>query len=423
MNYYIKYFGCDMNKSDAERVSSILESLKYKKTDNILNADVIVVLACSVRQTATDRIYGIFKDKKLKKSVIKILTGCVLKEDTKKLQKRFDIIIDITKINNLSKLISKKSEYNYDPKDVKYFNIIPNHNNYLALVPISNGCNNFCTYCAVPYTRGLEKNRSAKSIINEIKSLPKNIKQIMLLGQTVNSYVNPDKSSNIKDFSDLLEAVAILKPDTWITFISPYPTKFDDKLIKVIAKYKNISHHIHIPLQSGNDRILQMMNRRYDSSEFLEIISKIYKNIPDANITTDVIVGFPTESEKDFNDTLAVLKKTKVTLVYSGLYSPRPGTVSYKIYKDNVEKITKRKRDEKMTKIIASQSLQRNKKYLGNIVKVLVQNKNNKQEYLGKMQTYETVKIKGINDKYIGQFVDVKIDKALNWRLEGEVIK
>lgn len=421
--YYIKYFGCDMNKSDAERVSSILESLKYKKTENILDADIIIILACSVRQTAADRIYGIFKDKKLKKTAIKILTGCVLKEDTKKLQKRFDIIIDITKINNLPKLISKKSEYNYDPKDVKYFNIIPNHNNYLALVPISNGCNNFCTYCAVPYTRGLEKNRSARSVINEVKGLEKNIKQIMLLGQTVNSYINPDKNTKIKDFGDLLETVAKLKPDCWITFISPYPTKFDDKLIKIIAKYENISHHIHIPLQSGNDRILQMMNRKYNSKQFLTIINKIYKYIPNANITSDVIVGFPTESEKDFNDTLNVLKKAKITLVYSGLYSPRVGTVSYKIYKDDISKVIKRKRDEKMTKIIAGQSLERNKKYLGNIVKVLVQSKSKKDEYIGKMQTYETVKIKGINDKYIGQFVDVKIEKALNWRLEGKIVK
>lgn len=429
MNYYIKYYGCDMNRSDAERVSSILESLKYKKTSTMESADVIVVIACSVRQGAVDRVYGIFRKKKLKKNVIKILTGCVLKEDAQKQQKLFDIIIDITKIKSIPKLISippwrnkQKTIYNYKPENVNYLDIKPNHsNNFSALVPISNGCNQFCSYCAVPYTRGIEKNRSAYSILKEIKKLPKSVKQITLLGQTINSYINPDNTSDIKDFGDLLERVAILKPNIWINFLSPYPTKFDDGLIKIIAKYDNISHHIHIPLQSGSDKILKKMNRKYSSKEFLSIINKIYKVIPDANITTDVIVGFCGETEKDFESTLNILKKAKITLVYSGLYSPRSQTVAYKMYNDNVKQITKRKRDEKMTKFIGKQSLMRNKKYQDKIVKVLITNKNKKGEYLGKMQTYETVKIFNGHNKYIGQFVNVLIDKCLEWGLEGKI--
>lgn len=418
-----------MNRSDAERVSSILESLKYKKTSTMESADVIVVIACSVRQGAVDRVYGIFRKKKLKKNVIKILTGCVLKEDAQKQQKLFDIIIDITKIKSIPKLISippwrnkQKTIYNYKPENVNYLDIKPNHsNNFSALVPISNGCNQFCSYCAVPYTRGIEKNRSAYSILKEIKKLPKSVKQITLLGQTINSYINPDNTSDIKDFGDLLERVAILKPNIWINFLSPYPTKFDDGLIKIIAKYDNISHHIHIPLQSGSDKILKKMNRKYSSKEFLSIINKIYKVIPDANITTDVIVGFCGETEKDFESTLNILKKAKITLVYSGLYSPRSQTVAYKMYNDNVKQITKRKRDEKMTKFIGKQSLMRNKKYQDKIVKVLITNKNKKGEYLGKMQTYETVKIFNGHNKYIGQFVNVLIDKCLEWGLEGKI--
>lgn len=422
MNYYIKYFGCEMNKSDAERVSSVLEFLKYKKTENICDAHVIIILACSVKQTAVNRVYEIFRKKKIKKNAIKILTGCVLKKDNLQLQKIFDIIIDITKIKQLPKLIKEHKFYNYNPENVDYFDIIPDQkNNFSALIPISNGCNQFCTYCAVPYTRGIEKNRSAKSIISEVKNLSQNIKQITLLGQTVNSYTNPDKNSKIKDFVDLLEAVAILKPDTWIKFLSPYPTKFNDKLIKIIAKYKNISHHIHIPLQSGSDKILKKMNRKYNSKEFLGIINKIYKAIPDANITTDVIVGFCGETEKDFESTLNILKKSKITLVYSGLYSPRLQTVAYKMYNDNVSQSTKRKRDEKITKLIGTQSLTRNKKYLGNVVKVLVTSKSKKGVYLGKMQTYETVKIFNACDKNIGQIVNVKIDKTLEWGLEGSI--
>ncbi len=429
MYYYIKYYGCDMNRSDAQRVSSILESLKYKKTSVMESADVIIVIACSVRQGAVDRVYGIFRKKKLKKNVIKILTGCVLKEDAQKQQKLFDIIIDITKIKSLPKLISippwrdkQKTLYNYKPENVDYLDITPNHfNNFSALIPISNGCNQFCSYCAVPYTRGIEKNRSTHSILKEIKKLPKSIKQITLLGQTVNSYINPDNTSDIKDFGDLLEKVAILKPDTWITFLSSYPSKFDDKLIKIIAKYDNISHHIHIPLQSGSDKILKMMNRKYSSSQFVSIVEKIYKHIPDANITTDIIIGFPKETEYDFKKTLNVLKKTKTTLVYSGLYSPRFETLTYKMYNDNVSQNTKRKRDEVMTKFIGKQSLMRNKRYQGKVVKVLITNHNKKGEYLGKMQTYETVKIFNGHNKYIGQFVNVLIDKCLEWGLEGKI--
>lgn len=412
-----------MNRSDAQRISSILESLKYKKTEVMESADIIVVIACSVRQGAVDRVYGIFRKKKLKKNIIKILTGCVLKEDAKKQQKFFDIIIDITKIKNLSKIIKQHNFYNYNPKDVDYLDIYPKHkNNFEALIPISNGCNQFCSYCAVPYTRGIEKNRSAHSILKEIKKLPKSVKQITLLGQTVNSYINPDKNSKIKNFSDLLEQVAILKANIWINFLSPYPTKFSDKLIKIIAKYNNISHHIHIPLQSGSDKILRAMNRKYNSQEFFDIINKIYKIIPDANITTDIIIGFPKESEKDFKDTLSILKKIRATLVYSGLYSPRFETLAYKMYNDNVSQNTKRKRNEIMTKLIGKQSLVRNKKYQNKIVKVLITNHNKKNEYLGKMQTYETVKIFNGNDKRIGHIVDVKIDKCLEWGLEGKII-
>lgn len=432
--YYIKYYGCDMNRSDAERVSSVLESLKYKRTNVMESADVIVVIACSVRQGAVDRVYGIFRKKKLKKNTIKILTGCVLKEDAKKQQKLFDIIVDITKIPDFAKwlrhgkggvrnLLNSGEICNYKPENVDYLNIIPNHGNgFSALIPISNGCNQFCSYCAVPYTRGIEKNRSAYSVLKEIKKLPKSIKQITLLGQTVNSYINPDKLSEIKDFGDLLEQIAILKPNIWINFLSPYPTKFDGKLIKIIAKYDNISRHIHIPLQSGSDKILKMMNRKYNSTQFLNIIEKIYKHIPDANITTDIIIGFPKETEHDFKDTLNILKKIKATLVYSGLYSPRFETLSYKMYNDNVSQNTKRKRDEIMTKFIGKQSLARNKRYQDKIVKVLVTSHNKKGEYLSKMQTYETVKIFNGNDKHIGQIVNVKIDKCLEWGLEGNII-
>ena len=423
-----------MNKSDSERVSSILKSLKFKETNKMINADIVVIIACSVRQSAIDRVYGIFHKTKLKKGAIKILTGCVLENDIKNLTSKFDIIIDITKIPDFAKwlrqgrkelkLIRKQKINDYNPKNVDYFDIIPNQkNNFSTFIPISNGCNQFCSYCAVPYTRGREINRSAKNILNEIKKLDKNVRQIVLLGQTVNSYTNPDKKSDIKDFADLLGKIAKLKKDSWITFESSYPSKFNDKLIKIIAKYKNLSHHIHLPLQSGSDKILRLMNRKYSKFEFIKIVKNIYKHIPDANITTDVIIGFPGETKHDFSETLDVIKKCKITLAYSGLYSPRRGTLSAKKYKDNVSMQEKRKRDKILTDLVAKQSGERNKKYLYQVVKVLITEKNKKGEYLGKMQTYETVRILNAKASDLNKIIDVKITKTLNWRLEGKIIR
>ena len=436
MYYYIKYFGCDMNRSDAEKVSSILEAENYQRIDKIEKADIIIMLSCSVRQSPMDRIYGVFHKKTLKKGVLKILTGCVLKSDVEKLQDRFDIVIDITKIKELPKLIKKNQNYyNYCSGNNEYLEVSSKReSSYEAFIPISSGCNQFCSYCAVPYTRGREINRSAKNIIKEIQGLDESVKKITLLGQVVNLYVNPDKnnikngikdfvSQQVRDFADLLKQIAILKPNVWITFLSPYPTKFNKKLINVIAKYENISKHIHMPLQSGSDKILRLMNRKYNSSEFLEIVQEIYEKIPEANITSDVIVGFPNESKKDFEDTLNILKKAKITIVYSGLYSPRPGTVSEKLYKDDVLKPEKRKRDEKMTSLVAKTLSTRNKKLIGKELKVLIQSSGEKGFFIGKTRDYEIVKVSGVNQKDIGKFIKVKIIKTFKWYLEAKKIK
>lgn len=459
--YYIKYYGCAMNRADAEKLVTIFDLAGFEKTKDIDKADIITLLACSVRQTAVDRIYGAFHKKKLKKVVIKILTGCVLDQDFKKLQDRFDIIIDITKIKKLPKLIKERQQYyQYCPGDNEYLKVNSQlENKWEQLIPISNGCNQFCTYCAVPYTRGREVNRSASNILQEVKNLGPEVKQIILLGQTVNSYVkpvkfcgagispsvklfnrvNPDKNSKVRDFAlrqaqdfaDLLEQVAILKPDAWITFLSPYPTKFNLKLIKIIAKYDNISKHIHLPLQSGSDKILKLMNRKYNMKQFYKIVEQIYKYIPQVNLTSDIIVGFSEETKIDFKRTLQAIKKCKFTLIYTGLYSPRPGTVSAKIYKDEISKAEKRKRDEEITKLVGQISKKHNERFLNTTQKVLVQkvvenpewSRGSKDFSLGKMQNYETVKISNFQKEDLGKFIKVKINKALDWGLEGERVK
>ena len=423
-----------MNQADAEKLASIFNSVGFQKVEQMEKADIIVLIACSVRQTAVDRIYGAFHKKKLKKGVIKILTGCILDNDFKKLPDRFDIIIDITKIKELPKLIkAHKKHYQYCPGDNSlaasrdsgqaYLETKSKpENDFEALIPISNGCNQFCTYCAVPYARGREINRSAQKILKEVKNLSPEVKKISLLGQTVNSYINSDKKSNIKDFADLLEQVAILKPNAWINFLSPYPTKFNLKLIKVIAKHDNISKHIHLPLQSGSDKILKLMNRKYNMKQFYKIVNQIYKYIPQANLTTDIILGFPGETKKDFKDSLMAVKKCKFTAIFTGLYSPRPGTVSAKIYQDKITQAEKRKRDEEITKLVAQISIQKNKKFLGTTQQVLVQ-KTNKGIAMAKTKNNRALRIKNVSQGDLGEFINVRITKALDWSMEAEKIR
>jgi len=431
--YYLKYFGCVMNQADAEKLASVFDIAGFEKVEKMEKADIITILSCSVRQSAIDRAYGAFHHKKLKKGVIKVLTGCVLDKDVKKLQDRFDIIIDITKIKKLPKLIKKHGQhYQYCPGNNLYLETKSKvENNFEALVPISNGCNQFCTYCAVPYTRGREVNRSASKILKEINNLSDDIKKITLLGQTVNSYINFDKKYSVKDFSDLLEQVAILKPNTWITFLSPYPTKFSLKLIKVIAKYDNISKHIHLPLQSGSDKILKLMNRKYNMKQFYKIVDQIYKYISDANLTTDIILGFPGETKKDFKDSLNAVKRCKFTAIFTGLYSPRPGTVSDKIYKDEITQKEKRARDEKITKAVAQISAQKNKKFVGSQHKALVQNITKGPERsrregsiaVAKTRNNEALRVKNIKKEDLGKFINIKITKALDWSMEAEKVR
>ncbi|MBU2564178.1 MiaB/RimO family radical SAM methylthiotransferase [Patescibacteria group bacterium] len=319
MKYFVKTFGCQMNESDSERISSFLEDQGYINAKNINNADLIIVNACSVRQTAIDRILGlnpIFKKLKAKK----ILTGCVLKQDKSKFEKYFDEILSI------QELLGQE-----------YFKIRPK---YLfkesAFVPIMTGCNNYCSYCAVPYVRGKEISRKPKEIIKEIKELiKKNYKQITLLGQNVNSYKY--------GFSKLLKELNNLQGNFKIHFLTNHPKDMSDELINTIAESKKIAKEIHLPLQSGDDNILKKMNRKYTKKQYLDLIKKIKKAIRNVKISTDVIVGFPGETKKQFENTVKVFKKVNYDTAYINKYSTRQGTESSKL-KDNVSWNEKKQR-------------------------------------------------------------------------------
>ena len=343
MRYFIITFGCQMNKSDSERIAAVLEQRGYKSTSDIKEADLIVVNMCSVRQSAVDRVFG--QCQKLSKLKIKneklktILTGCILKQDRPKFAKIFDQIL---KFKDLLK---------YNPKY---------QNNSLAYVPISNGCNNFCSYCVVPYVRGSLVCRDHKEILKEVKNVVKNgFKEIWLLGQNVNDYHSPTNPS--LNFTKLLELVNDIPGEFQIRFTSPNPKNFSDELIKVMTKSEKIAKYLNLPVQSGDNEILKKMNRPYTVQQYKNLVKKIREKIPDINLSTDVIVGFPGETKKQFQNTVKLFKEINFNMAYIAKYSPRPGTAAFKI-KDDVPLKEKKRREKTLRRIIIKLKLQNYKK-------------------------------------------------------------
>jgi len=410
-----------MNESDSERIAGVLENIRYKQTFKIDKADLIVVNMCSIRQSAVDRIYGLRqKFNKLKDynpKLITILTGCILKKDKGRFSEYFDFILDIKNLPNWPKIINNK----YKILNTKYYlNIKPKYSlPKIAYIPISNGCNNFCTYCVVPYVRGPLIHRKTKDIIKEVKTLIKNnYKEIWLLGQNVNNYQGKlkDQDSKLINFPKLLELINNIPGDFWIRFTSSNPKDFSDELINIMTKCKKITPYLNLPVQSGNNEILEKMNRKYTIEKYKEIIKKIRKKIPDIVLSTDIIVGFPGETKKQFNDTAKILKKVKFDMAYINQYSSRPETLASKI-KDNVSKKEKKERWEILNEILKQTALEKNKKYIGKIIKILpVEWKNG--FLFGKSFDYKSVKIKGPK-KLLGEFIKVKITNASPWGLKG----
>ena len=311
-----------MNESDSERIAIFLEKKGYQNTDKIETADLIVVNACSVRQMATDRVFGLGeKIKKLKQKNPKlkaILTGCLVEKDKQKFKKLFNEIIDIKKFYKV--------------------------NSYSGLVPIMTGCDNFCTYCVVPYTRGRETSRPINEILKEIKNLIKQgNKEIMLLGQNVNSYKH--------NFAKLLEKINSISGDFKVRFITNHPKGFSSELIKAIAKCDKVVKEIHLPIQSGDNQILKKMNRQYTVERYKKLVEKIREKIPNVKISTDVIVGFPGETIKQFNNTVNLFKEINYDLAFINKYSPREGTVAFK-FKDDVSYQEKKRRWVILEKIV-----------------------------------------------------------------------
>ena len=417
MKYHIITFGCQMNISDSERIASVLEKMEYQKASNIEKADLVLVNMCSVRQSAVDRVFGVaprLKELKVKNQKLKtILTGCVLKKDKIEFKKIFDLVSDIKDLPKIPKILNNK----YSILNIKdYFKIRPKHENpFSAFVPIMTGCNNFCSYCAVPYTRGCEISRPAREILSEIKNLiKKGVKEIWLLGQNVNSYRNGKVN-----FPKLLSMVNDIKGNFWIRFTSSHPKDFSDELIKVMAKSKKVTPYLNLPAQSGDNEILRKMNRHYKISQYKTIIRKIRRKMPEIALSTDIIVGFPGETKRQFENTVKLFEEIKYDMAYIAKYSPRSGTAAAKL-KDDVIPEEKEKRYRILTEILKNSALGKNKKFIGKGTEVLVEKSKN-GFLIGKTRHYKTVKSKGTK-KLLGQFIKLKIVDADSFGLEGKLI-
>lgn len=410
-----------MNYSDAERVAALLRNLGYEKTAEEAEADLSVYVACAVRESAVQRLYGNgkkFRRYRKKNPAFKaVLTGCVVKEDRPKLEKVFDIITDIKNLDELPDKIGfqlSKKENGFD-----YFQIRPEYESpFTAYVPIMTGCNNFCSYCIVPYTRGREYSRTAEEIVREATELVrKGYKEIILLGQNVNSY-RPDEKT---DFPALLKMINDIEGDFWIRFLTSHPKDMTERLIKTVKDCSKCTNYIHLALQSGDDDILRKMNRKYTKEHFLSLVAMIRENIPDVMLTTDVIVGFPGETEKQFEETAKMIKKAKFDIAYINKYSPRAGTVSATM-PDDVSWQEKKRREKVLTDTLRLTARENNEKYTGKTVDVLIDKENDKY-YFGKTRSFKDIKIRktSVNPSLIGQFTKAKIIKVTPWALEAEI--
>jgi tRNA-2-methylthio-N6-dimethylallyladenosine synthase len=389
-SYYIKTFGCQMNISDSERIAGFLELHKFKPAKDINKANLVIFNTCGVRQMAEDRVYGQIHNLRKKNNKVKIiLTGCLTnrKDVQRRLKDKVDLFCEIKDFPIVIASIAKQSRYLKNrsckceiaavamlPRNDNYLSITPKYaGKHTAFVPIMTGCNNFCSYCVVPYARGREISRPAKDIISEIDNLAKKgCEEVIMLGQNVNSYSykmsfsrkrgsNKKNGSNIwipafagmtsVDFPAILNFIAKSHPKVHFRFLTSHPKDFSKELINVITKNKNISREIHLPVQSGSDKILKLMNRPYTQKKYLDLLEKIKKVIPDATFTTDVIVGFPGETKKDFLETVKVFKKVKYNEAYINKYSPRPGTTAWKLG-DPIAWEEKKRREKILREII-----------------------------------------------------------------------
>ncbi len=434
--YFIRTYGCQANERDGETLAGILEALKYQKTDDFKEASIIILNTYAIRQNAEDKVFGeIGSLKALKKAnpdLIIGVCGCMVQHESSieiitKKYPQINIIFGTHNIQRLPSLIEQylntnKRVIEIFSKEGEIYEELPSHrdSNIKAWVNIMYGCDKFCTYCIVPFTRGKERSRKMEDIIAEVKCLKEQgYKEITLLGQNVNAYGKSLEEGY--DFADLLEAVAKTGIER-IRFTTSHPWNFTDRMIEMIAKYDNLMPYIHLPLQSGDDNMLAKMNRRYNSAEYKRLYDKIRNTIPGVSVSTDIIVGFPNETEEEFQHTLDMVDYCKYDSAFTFIFSPREGTIAAKM-EDKTPMAVKMERFNRLLDKVAQYAKRRNEAYIGKTVKVLVdgESKKNKDVLSGYSESQKLVNFKGDKSK-IGQIVKVKITGITSWTLLGEEV-
>jgi len=430
--YYIKTYGCQMNVHDSEEIKALLENIGFSEIDNMEDADLVILNTCAVRENAHDKVFGFLGRckhlKKEKRDLIVCLCGCMAQEvgvveEIMNRHKYIDLVFGTHNIDELPKLLIEKTNelniqvYSKEGEVKEVGNLYKRDSKYSAWVNIMYGCDKFCTYCIVPYTRGRERSRKSIDILKEIKTLKDSgYKEVTLLGQNVNAY-GKDIENEI-EFSELLKSVADIGIER-IRFVTSHPWDFTDKMIEVISKYDNIMPYIHLPLQSGSDKILKLMGRRYTQQEYLKLFDKIKEKIKNVAVTTDIIVGFPNESEDDFKETLKVVNYCKYDSAFTFIYSKREGTPA-SLMEDKISLEEKENRLQELNRIVNKYSLENNLKLLSTIQKVLLIGISEKDE--NKLYGYtETMKLVNVScDKnLLGTIQNVKITDAKSFSLDG----
>ena len=478
MKYHLVTLGCQMNKSDSERVATVIERMGYRWTDAEEEANLLGVLACSVRQKSIDKVYAkIHKWNKWKnkRNLLTFVSGCVLPSDKEKFLLLFDLIFQMSELPQLPDMISQygvvtpvkhltKEEREHIETEAKtqtkkdnpgfsalqfnagtakidnlkvarpeekikdFWQLKPHYQSvYEAFIPIQNGCDKFCTFCAVPYTRGREISRSSEEILEEMKSLvEQDYKSITLLGQNVNSY-GLDKKGNEITFPELLRRIGeygnSVKKEFWVYFTSPHPRDMTEEVLEVIASYKCLAKQIHLPLQSGDDKVLIRMNRKHSLAEYRRIMEAIRRILPQATVFTDIIVGFTGETDDQFKNTRVAMEEFKYNMAYIAKYSPRPGAASSR-WDDDIPNEVKTSRLHILTDELTKHTLEYNKQYIGKTLKVLVTGNARKKGYLSAMTEGRIVlHFPSEDNNLIGKFALVKIHGATEFALDAEQVK
>jgi tRNA-2-methylthio-N6-dimethylallyladenosine synthase len=433
--YFLRTYGCQMNVHDSEEIKYYLESLGYTAVDVLEDADIVVLNTCAIRENAKDKVFGYLGRckhlKKTKRDLIIAITGCLMQqpkeiEEIHNRHKYIDIIVGTHNLNELPSMIINANQKHlqeievYSNSDIVFENVKYNRDSkFSAWINIIYGCDKFCTYCIVPYTRGRERSRKIEEILDEVRDLKdKGYFEITLLGQNVNAY---GKDLNLGyDFATLLEEVAKIGIPR-IRFVTSHPWNFTDKMIDVIAKYDNVMPYVHLPIQSGSDEILKKMNRKYTIDEYKKLFDEIKSKVKNVSITTDIIVGFPNESDEDFQKTLDIVNYCKYDGAYTFIFSPRDGTPAAKMV-DTIPIEIKEQRLYKLNELVNKYSLESNEKLVGNVEKVLVVDKSEKDDskVFGYTESMKLVNFVG-SSELIGKIINVKIIDAKSFSLDGEV--